>query len=182
MREEKQTKPIIDVYALAEQLDIAPRDTQIICQRLFWRIAEANGAVKEELHAAAHGTNVQPKTIRVLAELLGRDMRRPLSAPPETLGERVSGLADDVREKAAELKDRVSEGVASIDVATLRQDGAEKVAELKDRVAQVDVSEIGDQAKELGDKAIGSARSFVGRVREKFKAEPQVETASDGKS
>lgn len=174
-----EEKSIIDIRLLAEQLDLSPEETQMICRRLFWKIAEAQGAFGQEVRAVAEGSNIDEMTAHVLAELLARDMRKPIPPIKETLAMRASEMADDAREKIGELKDRVSKGVSSIDVNSLREDGADKVAELRERAANVDVSEIADQAKELGSKATSGVQGMVARVRSRLKRSERVEPTAE---
>lgn len=179
MRTRNEEKSIIDIRLLAEQLDLSPEDTQVICRRLFWKIAESNGALGQEVRAVAEGSNIDGSTARVLAELLARDMRKPIPPAKETLAMRASEVAEDAREKMGELKDRVSKGVASIDVESLREESAEKVAALRERAANVDVSDIADQAKELGSKASSGMQGLVERVRGRFKRSEGVDQAAE---
>ncbi len=179
MLERNSNRPIIDIRLLAKQLDLGPEETQMICRRLFWKIAEGQGALGQEVQAVAEGSNVDPATARVLAELLARDLRRPIPPTNETLGMRASELAEDAREKISELEDRVTASAGSIDVASLREDGAQKVAQLRDRAAEVDVSEVTDQAKEFGHKAANGVKGLVGRVRSRIRGDEPAPTASD---
>lgn len=174
-----EEKSIIDIRLLAEQLDLSPEETQMICRRLFWKIAEAQGAFGQEVRAVAEGSNIDESTARVLAELLARDMRKPIPPAKETLAMRASEVAENAREKMGELKDRVSKGVSSIDVGSLREDGAVKVAELRERAANVDVGEIADQAKELGGKATSEMQGLVERVRGRFKRSERIEPTAE---
>lgn len=179
MRERKEEKSIIDIRFLAEQLDLSPEETQMICRRLFRKIADCQGALGQEVRAVAEGSNVDPATARVVAELLARDMRKPIPPARESLGMRASELADDAREKMNELRDRVSESISSIDMGSMREDGAEKIAELRERAANVDVSEIADQAKEFGNKASTGMQGMVDRVRNRFKRSERIAPAAE---
>lgn len=107
MTERNTDKPIIDLRLLASQLDLDPEDTQMICRRLFWKIAEAQGAFGQEVTAVAEGSNIAPSTARALAELLARDMRKPIPPVHVSIGMRASEFAEDTREKVSDLKDCV---------------------------------------------------------------------------
>ncbi|MEO1220622.1 MAG: hypothetical protein AAFY42_04625, partial [Pseudomonadota bacterium] len=78
-----------------------------------------------------------------------------------------------------DLKDRVTSGVASIDVEALKEGGAEKVAEMRDRAAEFDGGEVADRAKELGHRAASGVKDLVGRVRNRLKHSESEQTASD---
>lgn len=179
MTDRNENRPIIDIRFLAEQLDLDPEETQILCRRLFRKIADAQGAFGQEVRAVAEGTSIDASTARVLAELLARDMRKPIPPARETLAMRANEIADNAREKVSDLTDRVSQGVASIDVGSLREDGALKVAQLRERAAEVDLSEATDQAKEFGHKAASGVKGLVGRVRNRFKTGEPVQPALD---
>lgn len=179
MIERANTRPIIDIRLLASQLDLDPEHTQIICRRLFWAIAEGQGPFAQELKAVVQGTGSAPSTARALAELLARDMRAPIPPAKESLGMRASEFPEDAREKVSELKGRVTSSVASIDVGSLREDGAKKVVQLRNRAADVDVSEVTDQAKALGHKAASGVKDLVGRFRNRFKGSKTKQTVSD---
>lgn len=175
MSDSVDRKPIINLHVLADRLGLPPKDIQLICRRIFSVLSKGEGALGQELRAVAEGTDAEPKAVFELLEFLAGEMRKPVSPRQESLRERASDLADDAREKVVELKDRVSKGVASIDVASLREDGAEKVAELRERAANVDLTEIADQAKELGNKATIGVQGMVERVRSRFQRSERVE-------
>ncbi|QUL38361.1 hypothetical protein [Erythrobacter sp. JK5] len=170
-------KPIIDVHALAERMAITPEEAQRLGERFFTSLAKAESSLGEALIAASRNSRVRPKQVKGMLDLFAADFRAPLPPETESLGERVSDLASDARDRLTGMKDRVATGIAAIDVAALREEGGEKVARLRQRAAEIDVAEIGDQARELGARAVDGARDLAGQVRNKVKAKKDAKSS-----
>ena len=159
-----ETKPIIDIHALAKCLDLPPEKAKQLGETFFASLAGRKASLSDALLAASRSAKVKPKQLTEMLGLIAEDFARPLPEAPASISERLSSAADDARERANETIERISKGVSSVDIGALRKEGADKVAELRERAANIDTGELTDQAKELGDKAIDGARDFAGKV------------------
>ena len=165
MFEKTAPHSIINVRALAQQMGTDPEETRVVAERFFASLAGAEGDLSEALIAASHGSQVKPKQVKSILDHLASDLCHPLPDTAETLSERVADLAGGARSHLSTLADRVTTGVASIDVAELRKDGAQKLAELRDRAAEIDAADIGQQIKGYGEKALEGARDLAEKIR-----------------
>lgn len=155
---------IINIHALAELMGSEPEDVKRAGQQFFTRLSSRDGGLSDAMIAASRGSKVKPKQMKSMLDLFAEDFKKPLPEQPKSLSERLTNAVEDVRDKASETVERITSGVASIDVAALRQEGADKVAELRERAAAVEASDLADQAKEMGDKAITGARDLASKV------------------
>ncbi|GMN14976.1 hypothetical protein MTsPCn7_27570 [Altererythrobacter sp. MTPC7] len=164
MPKSSEAKPIIDIQAVAERLQLSPEKAKQLGETFFAGLAGRKGSLSDALLAASRAAKVKPKQLTELLSAMADDFARPLPEAPASIGKRLSNAADEAREKASETVDRISKGVSSIDVAALRKEGSDKVAELRERAANIDTADLSDQAKELGDKATDGARDLAGKL------------------
>lgn len=156
-------KPIIDFHALAERMELSPEKAKRLGETFFSSLTDRRASLSTALIEASRSAKVKPRQLTQLLSVMAEDFGRPVPKAGTSLSERLSGAAGDAREKASETVERIGKGIASVDIGALRREGADKVAELRERAANVDTTDLTDQAKELGDKAIEGARDLAGK-------------------
>lgn len=162
--------PTINSPGLAYRTGMPPEDVRLMGAEIFGQLSGGNPALTKALVSAATARGWDAQQVLSMMTTMAEDFRRPLPEQAVSLSDKAAAAGVVAKEKLDQSADYVRSSLNRIDLDSIRETGSDKLREVREKIAGIDLTDLGDRAKEAGQSMVENAQALARSVNGAFSA------------